>query len=72
MLESEEIRVKGPRWQVQHVLLTAERFSFLLVFEGLLTFYQKSWQTLLSLKENFVYLQREKGSERKVFYFYYD
>jgi len=60
VLESEELRVKGSRWQVQHGLLTAERFSFLLVFDGLLTFYQKSRQTLLSLKENFVYLQRKK------------
>ena len=59
MLESEELRVKGSRWQVQHGLLTAERFSFLLVFEGLLTFYQKSKQTLLYLKENFIYLQRD-------------
>jgi len=37
--------------------MSDECFLFLLVYEGLVSFYQKSRETLLSLKENFVYLQ---------------
>ena len=40
------------------LVMNDECFLFLLVYEGLPTFHQKSWQILLSLKENFVYLQR--------------
>ena len=38
------------------LVMNDECFLFLLVYEGLPTFHQKSWQYLLYLKENFVYL----------------
>ena len=43
-------------WDILLHMMSDECFWFLLGFEGLPTFHQKSWQYLLYLKENFVSL----------------